>query len=289
MTHWLLGASAMIAFAGNSLLNREALAGQHIDPSSFAFIRLASGALALVLLHLFYFKRASNREQMPDAQHGVSWWGAVALVTYMLGFSFAYVQLDAGMGALLLFSAVQFTMILFAVAVAKERFTYWQWCMLVIAFAAFTLLVNPQTTGTSVVGSLLMIVAGIAWGVYSIVGKQGDPQKSTLIHFVRGTFVLIPLACLMWFISGSVVVTHHGVVLAIISGVVTSAFGYSLWYAVVKKIATSQAAIMQLSVPPIALVLGSLLLAERLSIDAIIISTVLLGAILGFTIARQRY
>ena len=284
MLKWVCAVLAMIAFAFNSLLNREALATQLIDPWGFALIRTISGALMLLLLLIIIPKL----RKQPTGTCAVSWWGAVSLSTYMLGFSLAYVQLDAGIGALLLFSAVQFTMITYAVLVGKERFTLLQWSMLAAAFTAFVLLVSPANSNLSLGGVVLMVIAGIAWGGYSILGRGVNPNLATRINFLRAAVLLLPICCVAYFFNAEPIWSQRGMLLAITSGAVASALGYSLWYFVVAKIAMSQAAIMQLSVPPIALVLGAWLLHEHLSATTILLSVVILGAILLFTLLRNR-
>ncbi|MEO2265750.1 DMT family transporter [Pseudoalteromonas sp. YIC-656] len=284
MLKWLCAALAMVAFALNSLLNREALAGLHLDSWSFAFIRTFSGAVMLLILDkIIPVKRSYNA-----VQASISWWGAIALSTYMLGFSLAYVQLDAGIGALLLFSAVQFTMIAYAVFVAKERFSLWQWLMLAAALGAFVALVRPSNGAIAISGAAMMVIAGVAWGVYSILGKGAEPRTATRIHFTRSALIMMPIAAVALLFFDDRVWTEKGFMLAVTSGAITSALGYSLWYFVVARIKTSQASIMQLSVPPIALVLGALLLQERLSQDTIFLCAILLGAILAFTLLRYR-
>ncbi len=284
MLTWLCAALAMVAFALNSLLNREALVGMHFDSWSFALVRTVSGALMLLIVD----KIIPVQRTPAHTTHAYSWWGAIALSTYMLGFSLAYVQLDAGIGALLLFSAVQFTMIAYALFSANERFSVWQWLMLLLAAAAFLALVRPTNNAVALGGAALMIVAGAAWGFYSVLGRGVEPRTATRIHFTRAAIIMTPIALFAFLVSKHIVWTEKGLLLAVTSGAITSALGYSVWYVVVARVKTSQASIMQLSVPPIALVLGAVLLHERLSPETMLLCATLLGAILAFTLLRYR-
>lgn len=276
MQKWLLAALAMLAFAGNSLLNRDALAGGWIAADAFALIRVFSGACALLLISTF---TKQNRQAL--AVENGSWLGALSLIVYMLGFSWAYLSLDAGFGAMLLFGAVQFTMIGYGLF-KGEALTPRRILALVIALAAFAYLLAPDQVNASFTAVGLMLLAGFAWGVYSILGKHCiKAQMATTGNFVRASILLVPLA--LWLLSSQdVQLSTRGVVLALLSGVVTSALGYSLWYAIVRKLTSSQAAVMQLSVPPLALVLGALLLGEAVYTDVWIASFVLLAAIALF-------
>ncbi|MCG7568971.1 DMT family transporter [Pseudoalteromonas sp. CNC9-20] len=283
---WLYALLSMLAFAANSLLNREALAMVHIDPLSFAAIRTVSGALMLTLLVMCSTGRQSQKKSVRAA--GGSWLGAISLTVYMFAFSIAYISLDAGLGALLLFSAVQFCMISWAL-LHKERFSVLQWVMLLVAMTAFFILLSPQGTDVHLGYSGIMIVAGVAWGSYSILGQgRKDATLASADNFQRAAMlsVLIMVGVL---VSQQTLFAHpKGLVLAFVSGAITSALGYALWYRVIQRIKASQAAVMQLSVPPLAMVGGAVLLGERIDGTAMISAAVLVAAIGVFIIARQK-
>lgn len=262
----LLTALTMCAFAANSLLNRAALGDPAMGPASFAAIRLASGALALALL------LAWRKGARPTA----SLWGTLSLALYAIGFSFAYITLDAGVGALILFGGVQITM--FAGALFKgEAVSRNRWLGAIIAFAGLAYLLWPTSfTAPPLTGSALMLAAALGWGVYSLIGRQAsDPLAATGGNFLAAA----PIALLLWaFAQDST--TPTGIALAITSGVVTSALGYALWYAVLPRIDATIAAIAQLTVPIIAVAGGALLLAEPLTLRFAIAATAVVGGVL---------
>jgi drug/metabolite transporter (DMT)-like permease len=266
---------AMLAFAGNSILCRMALADGLIDPATFGNIRLLSGAITLLVL--LAIKSGVGRIR----RHG-SWLSALMLFLYVLGFSYAYIDLQAGTGALILFGMVQATMIIAAVA-KGDRPTAIELLGWVCAVTGLIFLVLPGVGAPSAIGSVLMGIAGIAWGLYSIRGQaESDPVASTASNFLRSV-AFIPFV----FVATlqSVQLTTTGVVLALLSGVITSGIGYVLWYAAITRLKTIQAALVQLSVPAIAALGGVALLGEPLSRRLIISSGFILG---GISIALAR-
>lgn len=249
----LLTALVMIAFAANSVLNRLALAQGDIGPASFAAIRLGAGALVLWALVL------TRGRRLPLTAPGRAT-GAGALALYMLGFSFAYLTLDAGLGALILFGGVQVTMFAGAV-LGGEAIPARRWLGAAIAFSGLVWLLWPQGAGApEPVGALLMAAGALGWGVYSLVGRKvSDPLAETAANFVMA----LPVALLALVIArdwGSAGVA--GLAAAVSSGAVTSGMGYALWYRVLPELQASQAAVAQLTVPVIALAGGVLLLGE---------------------------
>jgi len=248
----LLTLLALLAFAGNSLLCRAALAHTSIDAASFTTVRLVSGALVLWLLARLHVAKTSASGR----GHALS---ALALFGYAAGFSFAYTQLDTGMGALILFGAVQATMIGYGMW-RGERLALWQWFGLALALVGLALLLWPGEAAASLPAALLMLAAGIAWGIYSIRGKgAGHPLQVT-----AGNFLLaVPLSLLL-----SMLWLNHmqwdamGLMYALLSGIVTSGLGYAIWYSVLPKLAASSAATLQLTVPLFAAVAGIVLLNE---------------------------
>jgi drug/metabolite transporter (DMT)-like permease len=258
---------AMIAFAGNSLLCRAALRDSQIDPTSFTALRLLSGALVLWLL-LCLRKR-------PSVVSG-NWYGALALFSYAAAFSYAYLHLDAGAGALLLFGAVQMSMITWGL-LKGERLHPMQVAGLVLAAGGLVALLLPGTSTPSMSASLLMVLAGIAWGAYSLLGKgTPDPLAATAGNFIRSlpimaVLCLLTLDRLEW--------DSAGVTYALLSGGLTSGIGYAIWYAAMPGLAAIQAASVQLSVPLLTALAGSLLLGETLTGRLVIAGLAIVGGI----------
>lgn len=251
----LLLVLTLCAFAGNSLLNRAALAENTIDWASFTVIRLVSGALMLALLLGFRHGRAV----IPRGDTIIP---AVALFVYAVSFSFAYVSLDAAIGALILFPAGQLSLQM----IGMFRGIYptpVQWAGFFLATAGLAVFLAPGDTAPPLLGGLIMALAGIAWGFYSWAGKGAErPALATARNFVAAgvlCLLLIPV------LGDSVQVQTSGIVLAIISGTITSGLGYITWYAVLPRLSVSTAAASQLSVPAIAALGGVLLLGETLT------------------------
>ncbi len=244
-----LTAVAMLAFAGNSLLNRAAVGGGHIDPFAFAAIRVAAGAGVLLILARARAKSLPWRGRL----------GAVlALTAYMLGFSAAYLGLEAGTGALILFGTVQVTMFAGALR-GGEALPPRRWVGAGLALLGLGALLLPGTGAVPALPpALAMMAAGIGWGLYSLSGRGGaDPLAATAANFALALpLVLLPLLAL------PIHVNLPGAALAVASGAVASGLGYALWFAVVPQLGAARAAVAQLSVPVIALLGGALLLAE---------------------------
>ena len=261
-------AAAMLAFAANSLLCRLALARGGIDPASFGAIRVASGALALALIARW---RAGH-----DTSVRGDWMSAAMLFAYVAFFSFAYVGLAAGSGALILFGAVQLTM--FGAALrGGERFVLTAWCGLGLAAAGLVYLVLPGVSAPPLFAAVLMALAGAAWGVYSLRGRGApDPLRATAGNFLRAA----PLAFVLWL--PFVRVAHAdgaGILLAIVSGAVTSGIGYALWYTALRELTAMRAATVQLSVPLITAFGAVLFLSEPLTLRLVLASVAILGGI----------
>lgn len=260
---------AMTAFAANSLFCRVALRDTAIDPASFTAIRLCSGALTLWLI-------LALRSQARGATG--NWPSALALFAYAALFSYAYTGLAAGAGALLLFGAVQITMIGFALF-QGERFTLLRWIGLVMAVGGLIGLMLPGLSAPPLLSSLLMAGAGIAWGVYSLRGRSGgSPSLATAGNFVRAAPLSLLLAAMVW-MGGRLESDPAGILWAVASGALASAIGYLIWYAVLPYISATNAATIQLSVPVIAAVAGILLLGEALTLRLVLTSAAILGGI----------
>lgn len=295
---------ALLAFAANSLLCRMALIEGYIDPWNFTLLRLLSGAICLgfiITLHTHRLKHQvqtttsfisnSNTDNKNNASIAAiladkgSWLSSISLVVYALCFSLAYVDLDTGTGALILFAAVQLTMIGWGIY-QKEQLTVLQWLALACALIGFIYLMLPSAAIPSFTGSLTMALSGIAWGIYSIRGKAClSPLRATGFNFIR-SLVAIPFLLIVA-ISYWVEISIQGVVLAVISGAVTSGLGYCIWYVAMPLLKNTQAAVVQLCVPIIAALAGVLFLSEALSLRFIIASIVILGAVLVFVLNKK--
>jgi drug/metabolite transporter (DMT)-like permease len=258
---------AMIAFAGNSLLCRQALKYTAIDPASFTAIRLISGALMLWLV-------IRIKQGAPGGAG--NWSSALALFAYAAGFSFAYVSLPAASGALILFGAVQATMIGWGVW-QGERLKTIQSFGLILAIGGLVGLLLPGLSAPPLAGSLLMMAAGIAWGVYSLRGTAGgDPTRVTAGNFMRAVPVAAVLSLLM--LNGASL-DAAGAWLAVASGALASGLGYAIWYTALPALRNTSAATVQLSVPVIAAVGGILFLDEKVTLRLLLASVAILGGI----------
>lgn len=263
-----LTAAAMVAFAANSLLCRLALQHQGIDPASFGSIRLVSGALTLALV-----VRLRVRQPSPAR---ADWLAAAMLFAYVAFFSFAYLSLPAGTGALILFGAVQLTM-LGAGLGSGERFGTLAWLGFVLAAGGFVYLVLPGVAAPPLLGAVLMAIAGVAWGVYSLRGRGvADPLAATARNFLRA--VPLALALSLLFVARAHA-DATGIALAVASGAVTSGLGYVIWYAALGRLSAMQAATVQLSVPLLAAIGGVLLLSEAITPRLAAASVAILGGI----------
>lgn len=257
----------MVAFAGNSLLCRAALIDTAIDPATFTTVRLVSGAVVLCLI-------VSIRNG--GYKGGGTWSSAIALFAYAAGFSFAYVTLPAAVGALLLFGAVQATMIGHGLW-AGERLRGWRLLGVLLALGGLTGLLLPGVSAPPLRGSLLMFGAGVAWGVYSLLGKgEGDATRKTAGNFLRSVPITVLLSLSF---AGTMSWDKAGIFYAICSGALMSGLGYAIWYTVLPALRTTSAATVQLSVPVIAAVGGIVLLDEQLTMRLLLTSVAILGGI----------
>jgi drug/metabolite transporter (DMT)-like permease len=267
MRVFILTLLAMIAFAGNSLLCRLALKRTAIDAASFTFIRILSGAIALWLIVTI---------RKGTSQKAGGWASALALFAYAAAFSFAYISLSAGTGALLLFGAVQATMILWGLRTG-ERMRTRQWLGLALAVGGLVALLFPGLSAPPIDGALVMICAGIAWGFYSLRGKgAGDPVTTTAGNFLRAVVFAagLSMALLPW-----VKLDLAGAGYAILSGAIASGVGYVIWYSVLPELKAASAATVQLSVPVLAAAGGILFLGESITLRFLLASLAVLGGI----------
>jgi drug/metabolite transporter (DMT)-like permease len=256
-------ALVMVAFAANSLLNRAAVGDGLIDPMGFAMIRVIAGAVTLALL-------ARARPRLTDLGP------ALALSVYLVGFSFGYVALDTGIGALILFAVTQITMLTGAV-VLGEHPPVRRFVGAGIAMFGLAVLMWPGSAATPDLGSVaLMAAAAFGWGLYSLIGRTStDPLRATAANFVLAT----PMVGLVALPLGLGAVSTPGVLLALVSGAVTSGLGYAVWYAVMPALGAARASVSMLSVPVIAILAGVVVLGESLTGAALIASGIVMAGV----------
>jgi drug/metabolite transporter (DMT)-like permease len=269
--------AALCAFAGNSLLTRLALDRTTIDAATFAIVRVAGGAGMLLLV--------SGVRRRGGFRVSGSWLSAIVLFLYAVPFSYAYISLTAGTGALILVGSVQFTMMLAALAAGERPHTL-QWCGVSLALAGLVYLLWPGLAAPSLVGSASMVLAGIAWGMYSLLGRNAtSPLEQTTSNFVRA----LPLMLVI-----GVIARFHlhfdlaGGMLGVACGAVTSGIGYVLWYAAVKGLTATRAAVVQLPVPILAGAGGVLFLGEAVSQRLLVSAVMVLSGISVALIAREQ-
>jgi len=283
-----LTAAALTAFAANSILCRIALRSAAIDAASFTSIRIASGAVMLLLVLAFarrFRRAAATQSPAPTTQRPTRdrWILAALLFLYAAPFSFAYLKLSAGTGALILFACVQATMLIGAFR-SGERFTWAEALGLTIALAGLTYLVSPGLAAPSPLGSAFMAIAGISWGIYSFRGRgTADPLGETASNFVRA----VPLALLV-----SLVAIHdahtspRGIALAFASGALASGLGYTVWFAALRGLTAIRASTVQLTVPVFAAAGGVLLLHESVTFRLVLSAALVLGGV-GLALAGR--
>lgn len=269
----VLTIAAMVAFAANSVLARLALGSPMLtDPVGYTVIRLASAALILIVLLALRDKPKAKAKADPLS--------ALMLFGYALAFSLAYLKLETAMGALILFAAVQLTMIGWGL-IAGERLSARQWVGVIMSFATFTYLMTPGLGAPDAFGAALMCISGMCWGGYSLKGRgAGDALGRTASNFIW----TLPLAALAFGVSYFAKHTAgnlplRGIVLAVISGALTSGVGYAIWYSALKGLSAVQGGVVQLSVPIIAAIGGVILVSEGLTMRLILSSVLILGGI----------
>lgn len=278
MKLFLLTALTMTAFASNSLLNRIGVAGYGMNPLDFAAIRVAAGALMLWALVL------PRRAAYPPMRTGKRLAGAVALTVYMLGFSWAYINLDAGLGALILFGVLQVVIFGWAV-IGGQRVPALRWLGAAIALVGLCVLLWPSgAAAVPLDGAIAMSVAAVGWAAYTLLGRG----ETDALGASAGNFLLcLPFVLAGTMFSNSHAMTLPGVLVAVVAGAVTSGLGYALWYRVLPGLPSTLAGIAQLSVPVIAVAAGVLLLDEPLTLRLIIASALVLSGIGVSLLARR--
>ena len=280
---------ALLAFAGNSVLCRLALADSAVDATSFTAIRLFSGAIVLYILCCLKARSFVSVGSSSASSFG-HWAAAALLFTYATLFSFAYLLLDAGVGALVLFGSVQMTMILVSIY-RGHRLHIFEYLGAVIAFAGFVYLMWPSIVSAngniSWAGFALMVIAGIAWGGYTLMGKEvANPLTDTAFNFVKSLPFAMVLLPVLLFIPA--IWSIDGVLLAVASGALTSGLGYAVWYAVLPNLSAVQAGVVQLLVPVIAALGGIVWIGESVTLSFIVATVVILGGICLVVFSRYR-
>lgn len=270
MKVFIYTALALIAFAGNSVICRIALGENAIDAASFTSIRLLAGIVMLIIIvKLMKINRTKSAS--------TGWKAPMYLFIYALTFSYAYISLDTGIGALILFGAVQITMILKGV-ISGTKLHYFEWAGITCAFSGFVYLLSPSLTSPTLLGFILMAMSGIAWGFYTLEGKKaGNPIANTANNFIRTLPMII---ILVLFTIQQAELSQHGIFLAILSGALTSAIGYALWYIALEALSSIQAGVLQLLVPVIAAMGGVVFSQEYISMHLFISSIIILSGIL---------
>lgn len=272
-------ALALVAFAANSVLCRLALGEKTIDASGFTVIRLLSGAIVLLAI-------AAIRNHNTALSVKGSWFSAFMLFLYAVTFSFAYISLDTGTGALVLFGSVQITMVLASI-LSGYRLHAAEWLGVTMAFAGFAYLVLPGITTPSAEGFLLMSAAGIAWGIYTVRGRSSQsPLMDTAWNFMRTIpLLIIPVILTIKQMQFSTA----GILLAVVSGGIASGIGYAIWYTALGGLSATQAAVVQLLVPVIAAFGGVVFVAETLTLRLAVSAAMILGGILMVVLGKKFY
>lgn len=268
---------ALVFFAANSLICRLALGAASIDALNFTGIRILSGAISIGII--------AGVVNGNFKKHSGSWLSALALCGYATAFSFAYVRLSAGTGALILFGAVQATMFVWGLR-QGEKPRRSQWGGLLVALAGFVILMLPGIRKPSLTGAMMMALAGAAWGVYSIRGAAAiDPVAVTGDNFLRAVILMVPIYLLFFPTPG---ISVKGAVWASFSGAVTSGIGYVLWYKALKHLTSTRAAVVQLFVPLIAVLGGIVLLDENPTLRLIVPAVMIVMGVSAYLLGKRR-
>ena len=271
-------ALALIAFAANSVLCRMALGAEAIDASGFTIVRLAAGALTLFLI--LQFQRGGTQNSSSKG----SWWGAAMLFLYAITFSFAYIRLETGTGALILFGWTQITIILVSL-LSGNRLHPTEWVGVVGSFFGFVYLVLPNIASPSLPGLILMTLAGVAWGLYTLNGRGSEyPLQDTGYNFIR----TLPMILVVGLLSLQLLnFTPQGILLSCLSGSIASGIGYTIWYTALRGLSPTQAGVVQLFVPVIAALGGIVFISELITFRLVIASILILGGILTVVLGRK--
>ncbi|MGR5220705.1 DMT family transporter [Vibrio parahaemolyticus] len=274
-----LALAAMTAFALNSLFCRFALERASIDPVSFTLVRLISGALTLLILASILCN-PRNANAAAKFGFGLSIRLGASLFGYALLFSLAYISLDTGTGALILFGTVQLTLIAYH-RLSGNQISPAEWLGIAIALAGFVLLLLPSASQPSLLGSVLMMLSGLCWAIFTLLGKQvTSPIFATRQGFVVASLLVLPVFIINWRVEVvATVFTTQGLIYALLSGSLASAIGYFLWYSLLPKIDVLEASLLQLTVPIIAMILGWFIIGETMTFLSLSAAALILGGI----------
>ena len=277
-------ALALIAFAANSIINRLALGEGHIDAASFTAVRLLSGAITLTLLNTAIQRSTNNKTPFTKKATG-SWKAGTALFIYALTFSYSYLHLDTGVGALILFGTVQITMIL-ASFIAGKKLRLLEWIGISTAFLGFIYLIFPQLSTPSFTGLVLMTIAGISWAGYTLMGRESThPLQDTAYNFLRALPLVVVLLAVTFQTAH---IRSQGIWLAILSGSLASGLGYAIWYHALKSLTATRAAVVQLLVPIFAAAGGFIFIQEAITSRLLLSSLFILGGILLVVMGKEK-
>ena len=274
---------ALIAFAANSVLCRLALGNEVIDAASFTTIRLLSGAIALFIILTITGKAQKSAKKSVSTG---SWSASIALFLYAVTFSYAYLSVDTGTGALILFGSVQITIIMLSMRLGVKLHLI-EWLGVITASVGFIYLMLPTITTPSINGFILMTISGVSWGLYTLKGRGSkNPLKDTTYNFLRAIPFVILLALLT---ISNATYSLEGVTLAIISGAITSGVGYTIWYIALGGLSSTQAAVIQLSVPIIAAIGGVIFVSETITIRLMVSTIIVLSGILMVVLGKYYF
>ncbi|MDN4502373.1 DMT family transporter [Alteromonadaceae bacterium BrNp21-10] len=277
---------ALLAFAGNSVLCRLALHHLQMDAGSFTGIRLIAGAITLLLLVSLFNLRQLPRHDKPlshQLRSAGSWSAACMLFVYAIAFSYAYITLDTGTGALILFAAVQITMLVVN-ALRGNRLLMMEWMGLLLAMLGLVYLLLPTLSIPTLTGFVLMLMAGMAWAFYTFAGQGStQPLLATTSNFLRTLPIAIPMLLVG---LGQSDMPMEGVLLAVLSGAMASGVGYTLWYLALRHLTTVLAAVVQLMVPIVAALFGILFADEMLTQTLAVASVLIVGGLLLVLMAK---
>lgn len=282
---FLFSVLALLAFAANSILARLALGTGDIDAAGFTIVRLLSAMVMLIILLSLRTKSNATSKAPSAVKPKSSWFSALMLFIYACSFSFAYISLDTGTGALVLFAAVQITMVI-KNHLQGNRLHFLELSGLIIAFSGFLYLILPNLSTPSLMGFVLMTISGIAWAFYTLKGQGSpDPLSATNTNFLR----TLPFIFILFLFSyPSIIYTWQGTLLAIASGALGSALGYYCWYLALAGLSITVASVIQLSVPVIAALGGVIFISEPISLDFIISAALVSTGILLVVLANYR-
>jgi drug/metabolite transporter (DMT)-like permease len=277
MKIFILTSLALIAFAANSVLCRLALGNNVIDASSFTIIRLLAGAIVLFCIVLFSKGKTSTTSKG-------NLLSSFMLFLYAITFSFAYLSLDTGTGALILFGAVQITIIIHTL-LSGNKLRPLEWLGVIISFLGFIYLISPGVSSPSIIGFVLMTIAGISWGIYTIKGQTSkNPLRDTTYNFIK-TLPFITILYIATMTQSNY--STEGILLAIIAGGVTSGIGYTIWYMAIRGLSSIQSAVLQLLVPVIAAFSGVIFISEIITVRLTVSSILILGGVLIVTLYKH--